>query len=157
MIKIKIVCVGKIKDKYLNEGISEYLKRLNGYSNVEIVEVKDEKIVNNISEEKIKEIECDRLLEKIKEKEYVILLDLKGKELTSEQFANKLDNLINEGVGNFCFVIAGSLGVSEKLRNRANFALSFSKLTFTHQMIRLFLLEQIYRCFKIINNEIYHK
>jgi len=157
MIKIKIVCVGKIKDKYLNEGISEYLKRLNGYSNVEIIEVKDEKIVNNISEEKIKEIECDRLLEKIKEKEYVILLDLKGKELTSEQFADKLDNLINEGVGNFCFVIAGSLGVSEKLRNRANFALSFSKLTFTHQMIRLFLLEQIYRCFKIINNEIYHK
>lgn len=157
MIKIKVVCVGKIKDKYLNEGISEYLKRLNGYSSVEIIEVKDEKIVNNISDEKIKEIECDRLLEKIKEKEYVVLLDLKGKELTSEQFADKLDDLINDGVGNFCFVIAGSLGVSEKLRNRANFAISFSKLTFTHQMIRLFLLEQIYRCFKIINKETYHK
>ena len=87
----------------------------------------------------------------------MILLDLRGKELKSEEFADKLDNLISNGVGNFCFIIGGSLGVCEILRNRANYLLSFSKLTFTHQMMRLLLLEQIYRCFKINNNETYHK
>lgn len=157
MIKIKVIGVGKIKDNYLNQGISEYLKRLSGYCSVEIIEVKDEKIVSNNSEDKIREIESNKILEKINDKDYVILLDLKGKELTSEQFAYKLDCLINSGVGNYCFVIGGSLGVSEKLRNKADFLISFSKLTFTHQMIRLFLLEQIYRCFKIINKETYHK
>lgn len=157
MIKIKLVCVGKIKEDYLNKGISEYLKRLSGYSNFEIVEVKDEKIISNTSEDKIREVESNRILEKINDKDYVILLDLRGKELNSEEFASKLDNLINSGVGNFCFVIGGSLGVSESLRKRADFLLSFSRLTFTHQMIRLLLLEQIYRCFKINNNETYHK
>lgn len=157
MIKIKIVCVGKIKEDYLNKGISEYLKRLSGYSSVEIVEVKDEKILSNTSEEKIREIETNRILEKVTDKDYVVLLDLRGKELKSEEFANKLDDLISSGVGNFCFIIGGSLGVSEILRNRANYLISFSKLTFTHQMIRLLLLEQIYRCFKINNNETYHK
>ena len=157
MIKIKILCVGKIKDNYLNQGISEYLKRLSGYCNIEIVEVKDEKIVSNNSEEKIKLIESNRILEKINDKDYVILLDVKGKQLSSEEFAVKMDSLINEGVGNYCFVIGGSLGVLDIVRNRANFSLSFSKLTFTHQMMRLMLLEQIYRCFKINNNETYHK
>lgn len=157
MIKIKILCVGKIKDSYLNQGISEYLKRLSGYCSVEIIEVKDEKIVSNNSEEKIKLIESNRLLEKINDKDYVVLLDVKGKQLSSEEFAVKMDSLINEGVGNYCFVIGGSLGVLDMVRNRADFLLSFSKLTFTHQMIRLMLLEQIYRCFKINNNETYHK
>ena len=157
MIKIKLLCVGKIKDNYLNQGISEYLKRLSGYCSIEIVEVKDEKIVNNTSDEKIKEIEGSRLLEKINDKDYVILLDLKGKQLSSEEFACKVDSLINGGVGNFCFIIGGSLGVCEKVRNRANFLFSFSKLTFTHQMMRLMILEQIYRAFKINNNETYHK
>ena len=157
MIKIKIICVGKIKETYLNEGISEYIKRLSGYCSLEIVEVKDEKIASNINEDKIREIESNRILEKVNDKDYVVLLDLKGKELTSEQLAGKLDNLINTGIGNYCFIIGGSLGVSEKLREKADFLLSFSKLTFTHQMIRLFLLEQIYRSFKIINNETYHK
>ncbi len=155
MIKIKVVCVGKIKDNYLVQGISEYLKRLSGYCSIEILEVKDEKINND--EEKVKEIETNRILEKINEKDYVILLDLRGKQLSSEEFAEKLETLIDSGVGSYCFVIGGSLGVSDKLRNRANFLLSFSKLTFTHQMMRLFLLEQIYRCFKIINKETYHK
>ena len=155
MIKIKVVCVGKIKDNYLNQGISEYLKRLSGYCSLEIIELKDEKIGND--EEKIKEIETNKILEKVNDKDYVILLDLKGKELTSEQLADKFDGLISSGVGCYCFVIGGSLGVGDKLRNKADFLLSFSKLTFTHQMIRLFLLEQIYRSFKIINNETYHK
>lgn len=157
MVKIKIVCVGKIKDNYLNQGISEYLKRLSGYSNIEILEVRDEKIVANNSEEKIKEMEGNRILEKISDKDYVVLLDLKGKELSSEEFACKIDGLISEGVGNYCFVIGGSLGNGENVRKRANFLISFSRLTFTHQMIRLILLEQIYRVFKINNNETYHK
>ena len=157
MVKIKIVCVGKIKEVYLNQGISEYLKRLSGYCSIDIVEVKDEKIVSNISDDKIKEIEGNRILEKINDKDYVILLDLKGKELSSEEFALKMDNLISQGVGSYCFVIGGSLGLSEMVRKRANFAFSFSRLTFTHQMVRLLVLEQIYRAFKINNNETYHK
>lgn len=157
MIKIKIVCVGKIKETYLTQGISEYLKRLGGYCNLEIVEVKDEKIVCGISDDKIRDLEATKILEKISERDYVILLDLRGKELNSEEFAFKMDTLISGGTGNFCFIIGGSLGVSEIVRKRANFLFSFSKLTFTHQMIRLLLLEQIYRAFKINNNETYHK
>lgn len=157
MIKIKIICVGKIKEKYLNEGISEYLKRLSGYCSIEIIEVKDEKISNSISVEKIKEIEGLRIIEKVNERDYVIILDLIGKHLSSEELASKFIGLINEGIGNYCFVIGGSLGLSENVRKRADFSLSFSKLTFTHQMVRLLLLEQIYRVFKINNNETYHK
>lgn len=157
MIKIKIVCVGKIKETYLNSGISEYLKRLSGYCNIEIIEVKDEKISNNTSDEKIKEIESARILEKIDDKDYVILLDLKGKQLSSVELASKMDSLISQGVGNYVFVVGGSLGVSENLQKKANFLISFSRLTFTHQMVRLLLLEQIYRAFKINNNETYHK
>ena len=157
MIKIKLLCVGKIKDGYLNQGISEFLKRLSGYCSIEIVEVKDEKIVDNNSDDKIIEIESNRLLEKINDKEFVVLLDLHGKHVSSEELASKIDSWINNGIGNYCFVIGGSLGISDKLRNRANFLLSFSKLTFTHQMMRLLVLEQIYRSFKINNNETYHK
>ena len=157
MIKIKIICVGKIKETYLNSGISEYLKRLSGYCNVEIIEVKDEKISNNTSDEKIKEIESTRILEKIDDKDYVILLDLKGKQLSSVELASKMDSLISKGIGNYAFVVGGSLGVSETLQKKADFLISFSRLTFTHQMVRLLLLEQIYRAFKINNNETYHK
>ena len=157
MIKIKLICVGKIKESYLNQGISEYLKRLSGYCSFEIIEVKDEKIGSSISEQKIKEIESKRILEKINEKDYVIVLDLKGKELSSEEFANKMDCLISGGVGNYCFVIGGSLGVDENVRKKSDFLFSFSKLTFTHQIMRLVFLEQIYRIFKINNNETYHK
>ena len=157
MIKIKIVCVGKIKENYLNQGISEYIKRLSGYCSLEIIEVKDEKIGSNTTEDKIREMESNRILEKINEKDYLVLLDLRGKELNSEEFASKIDNLISSGVGSYCFVIGGSLGVSETLRKKADFLLCFSKFTFTHQMIRMLLLEQIYRAFKINNNETYHK
>ena len=157
MIKIKLICVGKIKEKYLNEAISEYLKRLSGYCSFEIVEVKDEKIAPNTSDEKIKEIESNRIIEKINDRDYVILLDLRGKQLSSEEFALKMDSLVSQGTGSYCFIIGGSLGVSENLKNKADFLLSFSKLTFTHQMMRLLVMEQIYRVFKINNNETYHK
>ena len=155
MIKIKVICVGKIKDNYLTQGISEYLKRLSGYCNIEIIEVKDEKI--NGDENKVKEIESNRLLEKISDKDYVVLLDVLGKELSSEQMASTMQKWLDNGIGNYCFVVGGSLGVSETVKKKANFLISFSRLTFTHQMIRLMLLEQIYRCFKINNNETYHK
>lgn len=157
MIKVKIVCVGKIKDKYILDGISEYIKRLNGYCKLEVVEVKDEKITSNNSEENIKEIEGNRIIEKLDNNYYNIFLDVHGKENSSEELANNIANLIDKGIGNICFVIAGSLGFSSNCLKRANYRLSLSKMTFTHQMTRLILLEQIYRVFKINNNEIYHK
>lgn len=155
MVKIKVICVGKIKDSYLTQGIGEYLKRLSGYSSIEVIEVKDEKINND--ENKVKDVESRRILEKINDKDFVVLLDVLGREVSSEQFADNFKKWIDNGIGNYCFVIGGSLGVNEIVKNRANFKISFSRLTFTHQMIRLMLLEQIYRCFKINNNETYHK
>lgn len=157
MIKIKVVCVGKIKDSYLLSGIGEYLKRLSNYAKVEIVEVKDEKIVNNDSDEHIKDIEGKRIIEKLDSNYFNIFLDVNGKEMSSEELASYTQKLIDNGKGNICFVIAGSLGFSNDALKCANFRLSFSKMTFTHQMIRLLLLEQIYRVFKINNNEVYHK
>ena len=157
MIKIKIICVGKIKDAYLISGIGEYLKRLSNYAKVEIIEVKDEKIVNNDSDEHIKEIEGKRIIDKLDSNYFNIFLDVHGKELTSEELATYTQKLIDSGRGNICFVIAGSLGFSKYALNFADFRLSFSKMTFTHQMIRLLLLEQIYRVFKINSNEVYHK
>lgn len=157
MIKIKIICVGKIKDEYLSIGIGEYLKRLSTYAKVELIELKDEKIVNNDSDEHIKDIEGKRIIEKLDKNYYNIFLDVHGKEISSEEFAGFTQNLIDSGRGNICFVIAGSLGFSKDALNLADFRLSFSKMTFTHQMIRLLLIEQIYRVFKINNNEVYHK
>ena len=157
MIKIKIICVGKIKEEYLNVGISEYLKRLSNYAKVEIIELKDEKISNKDSDTHIKEAEGKRIIEKIDKDYYNIFLDVHGKEMSSEELATFSQKLIDEGKGNLCFVIAGSLGFSNDALKYANFRLSFSKMTFTHQMMRLLLLEQIYRVFKINNNEVYHK
>ena len=157
MIKIKIICVGKIKDNYLNVGISEYLKRLSSYAKIDVIEVKDEKISANDSEEHIKEIEGKRIIEKLDHDYYNIFLDVYGEELSSELLADKTQKLIDQGIGNICFVIAGSLGYSKECLKYANFRLSFSKMTFTHQMIRLLLFEQIYRVFKINNGEVYHK
>ena len=154
---IKIVCVGKIKDNFLNEGIEEYKKRLSSYVKLEIIEVKDEKISSNDSDEHVKEIEGKRIIEKLEKGYYNIFLDVYGKEMSSEDLATYTQKLIDSGKGNICFVIAGSLGFSKNVLNYANFRLSFSKMTFTHQMIRLLLLEQIYRVFKINSNEVYHK
>ena len=157
MIKIRVVCVGKIKEDYLNIGIAEYLKRLTSYAKVELIELKDEKISDKDSEEHIKDAEGKRIIEKLDKNYYNIFLDVHGRELSSEDLAVTTQKLIDEGKGNLCFVIAGSLGYSKDVLKYADFRLSFSKMTFTHQMMRLLLLEQIYRVFKINNNETYHK
>ena len=151
---IKIACVGKIKDKNLNALILDYQKKINNYHKLEIVEVKDEPINDDYF--KVLQIEGQRLLDKIKDDEYVILLDLKGNNIDSIKLSHKIDKLfINNS--KITFVIGGSLGLGENIRQRADEAIKLSDLTFLHQMTRLILLEQIYRCFKINNNEIYHK
>lgn len=143
---IKIICVGKIKEKYLQDAISDYMKRLSKYHKVEIIELED----SNISEEK------QRILKHIDSKDYVITLDIEGREFSSVELADKIDKTFITN-SNICFVIGGSCGLDSDVKERANFSLSFSKLTFPHQLFRVILLEQIYRSFKILNNETYHK
>ena len=158
-MKIKIYCIGKIKEQYLKDGISEYLKRISVYSNIEIIEVADSKVKDNPNSsdiEKAKNEEGERVLKLLKN-DYLIGLDLNKKEQTSEEFAEFLQSKLVEGGSNISFVIGGSYGLSEALKKRCNTSISLSKLTFLHQMTRLILLEQIYRGFKILNNETYHK
>ncbi len=155
MIKIRLVTVGTLKEKFLKDAINEYLKRLSRFAKVEIVELEESKIQSK-SEEQIKKEEGERILKRIKESDYLIILDLKGEMLSSEEFSTKLKNLIDKGVSPLTFVIGGTLGLSEEVRKRANLSISISRMTFTHQMCRVILLEQIYRAFKIINNEEYH-
>ena len=158
-MKIKIYCIGKIKEQYLKDGINEYLKRISAYSNVEIVEVIDSKVRDNPNSsdiEKAKNEEGERVLKLVKN-DYLIGLDLNKKEPTSEEFASFLQDKLVEGGSNVSFVIGGSYGLSDALKERCNSSISLSKLTFLHQMTRLILLEQIYRAFKILNNETYHK
>lgn len=159
MVNIKLIAVGKIKEDYLKNEINEYLKRLSRYTKISIIEVDDEKIINNSSlkeDEKVKENEGKRLLKQIKEKDFVLLIDLHGQELDSIAFSNKFLQITNTN-SNIDIVIAGSLGFSNEVIERANYRLCLSKMTFTHQMTRAIILEQIYRAFKIINNETYHK
>lgn len=151
---IKIIAVGKIKDKHLQALIDDYLLKINKYHKIEVVEVKDEPIKED--EKSVLSIEANRVLNKIKDNEYVILLDLHGKELDSIKFANKLDKLFISN-SHISFVIGGSLGLGEELIKRANERLKLSEMTFLHGMTRLIILEQIYRAFKINNNETYHK
>jgi 23S rRNA (pseudouridine1915-N3)-methyltransferase len=155
VIKIKVLAVGKIKEKYFCDAIDEYLKRLKKYCQIEIVEVKDEKDYDDL--EITKQIEGKRIIEKLDKTYYNVFLDLKGDKLDSEEFANKIDYISCNHSSKICFVIAGSNGYSKEVLEHANYKVCFSKMTFTHQMIRLFLLEQIYRGFKILNNENYHK
>lgn len=159
-MNIKIICVGKLKEKFLKEGIGEFQKRLKTYANLEIVEVKDEACPENSSElemEKIKEVEGERILSKISKGSYVIALDIGGKALTSEDFAKKIEDLSVEGISSIDFIIGGSLGLSEGVKNKSDYRLSFSKFTFPHGLMRLILVEQVYRAFRIINNHPYHK
>ncbi|MBO4919631.1 MAG: 23S rRNA (pseudouridine(1915)-N(3))-methyltransferase RlmH [Erysipelotrichaceae bacterium] len=151
---IKIVCVGKVKDKNLRTLIDDYVSRISRYHRLEIIEVKDESI--GTDEKAVLSVEADRLLDKIRDDEYVILLDLHGSSIDSLSLADKLDKLFVRNP-RITFVIGGSLGLDDRLRNRANESLKLSDLTFLHQMTRLILLEQIYRCFKILNHETYHK
>lgn len=159
-MKVKIICVGRLKEKYLVAGVNEYIKRLNGYCKVEVYEVSDESIPDNCSaanEIAIKEKEGRKILDKIKTDDYVILLDVAGKEIDSVTMANHIENCMLNGKSTIAFVIGGSLGHGQAIIERANFRLSFSKMTFPHQLMRLILVEQIYRAFKIIRNESYHK
>ena len=157
---IKIVCVGKIREKALKELIAEYQKRLGGYTSLMIEEVSDEATVQSNSEaqnEIVRKKEGERILSRIKEKEYVILLDLKGKMLDSVRLSEKMETLFTDGYSDITFVIGGSLGVSEEVIRRSDFRWQLSELTFPHQLVRLILLEQIYRAYKIMKNEPYHK
>ncbi|MCI6002107.1 MAG: 23S rRNA (pseudouridine(1915)-N(3))-methyltransferase RlmH [Tenericutes bacterium] len=143
---IKIIAVGKIKENYLKEAINDYQKRINKYHKLEIIEIEDDNIIN----------EKDRILKHINKKDFLIALDIQGTELTSIELSKKLDNIfINNS--NITFIIGGSNGIHDSIKNIVNYKLSFSKMTFPHQLFRLILLEQIYRSFKILNNETYHK
>ena len=159
-MKIKLICVGKLKEKYLDDGIKEYLKRISAYSDIEVIEVADERIPENpsLAEETIvKSIEGRRILDKVKQDDYMILLDVQGKELDSIQFAERIEDCMINGKSTIDFVIGGSLGHGEDVLTRANARISFSQMTFPHQLMRLILVEQIYRAFKIIRHETYHK
>ena len=160
MIHINIICVGKIKETFLKDAISEYSKILSKYCLLNITELIDEKIPNNASEKElllIKEKESKNIINQLKKDSYIICLDLKGKQYSSEDFSEKIQNISLNGNSSITFIIGGSLGMSQELLNKANELISFSKMTFPHQLFRVFLLEQIFRAFKIINNETYHK
>ena len=159
-MNIYVVAVGSIKEKFFVDAIGEYKKRLSRYCKYEIIEVKDEKTpqnASNLEEEKIKEIEGERILVKIKEKAYVIALAIEGGQISSEGLAKKMSELETRSRGNLYFVIGGSLGLSSKVLSRADEKLSFSLMTFPHQLMRVILSEQIYRSYRIRNHEPYHK
>lgn len=158
LMKITIISVGKLKEKYLKQGIAEYLKRLSAYAKVDIVEVADEKAPENMSDaemEEVKRKEGERILSHVQQDTYVITLEINGKMISSEQLANKMDQLAIYGKSKIAFVIGGSLGISEAVQKRSDYALSFSKMTFPHQLMRLVLLEQVYRGFRINRGEPY--
>lgn len=159
-MKITICCVGKIKEKFYSQAIEEYLKRLSKYCKLEIKEAADEKTPDSASDtvnRMIKEKEGDRLLSFIKDDSYVIALAIDGKMLDSVELSEKIDNLMLSGKSDIVFVIGGSLGLDKRVLDRADYKLSFSKMTFPHQLMRVILLEQIYRSFRIMKNEPYHK
>ncbi|MCM3764195.1 23S rRNA (pseudouridine(1915)-N(3))-methyltransferase RlmH [Neobacillus niacini] len=159
-MNISIVTVGKLKEKYLKQGIEEYLKRLSAYAKVEVIEVADEKAPEQLSELEmiqVKQKEGERILAKISQDTYVIVLAIQGKMQSSEELAESLDKLATYGKSKIAFVIGGSLGLSDEVLARSDEKLSFSRMTFPHQLMRLILVEQIYRAFRINRNEPYHK
>ena len=155
MIEINVISVGNVKEKYLQELIADYKKRISKYALISLTELKDES--NKINENTVKEIEGERILASIKDGFYVVLLDLKGVMLDSVEFSKKIDEISTYYSSKIAFVIGGSFGVSEDVKKRADLKISFSKMTFPHQFARGILLEQIYRSFKILSNETYHK
>lgn len=159
-MKITVLCVGKIKEKYFTAGIAEYVKRLSRYCKLEIIEVSDEKTPDQASEneeKQIKEKEGERILKNIKDDAYVMALAIDGKQLDSVEFSKKIEQLGVNGVSHILFIIGGSLGLDDRVLKRADFKISFSKMTFPHQMMRMVLLEQIYRGYRIMKGEPYHK
>lgn len=159
MLTINIVCIGKLKEKFFKDAVDEYSKRLSRYCKLNIIELPDEKIPDKINDSiihDIKQKECTNIITHIKKDSYIIALDLSGKEFTSENFSKKIENL-SMTTSNITFVIGGSLGLNEDILKISNEKICFSKMTFPHQLIRIFLLEQIFRGFKISNNETYHR
>lgn len=159
-MNIKIIAVGKVREKYMMEGIKEFSKRLSRYCKLEIIEVQDEKAPEKLSikqMEIIKEREGKRILCKIPSNGHVIILDIDGKNLSSQELSDKMDQLMVDGVNDIVFIIGGSIGLSREVIAKSDFKLSFSKMTFPHQLMRMILLEQIYRGFKIMKGEPYHK
>ncbi len=159
-MNITVICIGKLKEKYWTAAIDEYSKRLKGYCSLDIVELKEARLPDKAGpaeELAVKEAEGEEILKRIKDSQYVITLEVKGKMLSSEKLAEKVESLGIDGHSNVVFVIGGSLGLSAAVSKRANFKLSFSEMTFPHQMMRVILLEQVYRAFKINRNEAYHK
>lgn len=158
-MNVTIIAVGNIKEKYLIDGINEFIKRIKKYSNIKIIEINESKIsdLSDKSVEKSLEEEGSKIISKIGDKDYIITLEIEGKQLTSEDFAYRLEDLKIQGNNDFVFIIGSSHGLSDDVKKISNLKLSFSKMTFPHQLMRLVLLEQIYRCFRISNNEPYHK
>ena len=159
-MKIKIVTVGKLKEKYLKDGIAEYSKRISRFATVEMIELADEKTPDRASDsenEKILDLEGNRILSKIGEREFVVVLAIEEKTLSSEEFSKQLEQASINGYSTLTFVIGGSLGLSPQVKNRANLSLSFGRLTLPHQLMRLVLVEQIYRAFTIQQGSPYHK
>lgn len=159
-MKITLITVGKIKEKYLKDAITEYSKRLSRYCKLEIIEVADGKTPDNASEtveDGIRDKEGERILKYVRDDAYVVTLEIKGKLLTSEELAKKIENLGIQGTSHIIFIIGGSIGLGKEVLKRSDYALSFSKMTFPHQLMRVILLEQIYRSYRIISHEPYHK
>ena len=156
-MNIRIIAVGKLKEQYLKDALKEYEKRLGAFCTFSITEIAPEQINDESLCEKYKELEADRILQALKQTSYVITLEIKGRKFTSECFAQKLKDIINDGISDISFIIGGANGLSERVSKIANLKLSFSDMTFTHQMIRILLVEQIYRAFKINANEPYHR
>ena len=160
MLHIDIICVGKIKEQYLKDAVAEYSKRLSKYCSLTITEISDEQVPNNLNDklaQNIKQIESNHILSHIKRDSYFICLDLKGKQFSSEEFSKKIENIALNDSSNITFIIGGTLGMSDELLKKSNELICFSKMTFPHQLIRVFLLEQLFRAFKISNNETYHR
>ncbi|MBK0348655.1 23S rRNA (pseudouridine(1915)-N(3))-methyltransferase RlmH [Aerococcaceae bacterium zg-ZJ1578] len=159
-MNIEIICVGKLKEKYLKQGIDEYLKRLQAYAKVSVIEVSDEPTDENMSEVEINQVlekEADKIAQRLDEQRKVIVLAIEGKLISSEELAQQLNDYAIYGDSKVTFIIGGSLGLAERLKRRANLRVSFGRITLPHQLMRLILVEQIYRAFRIINGHAYHK
>ncbi|MDD6255810.1 MAG: 23S rRNA (pseudouridine(1915)-N(3))-methyltransferase RlmH [Eubacteriales bacterium] len=159
-MNVEIICIGKLKEKYWRDASAEYAKRLGRFCRFKITELKESRLPENASaadEETVKHKEGEEILKALKKQQYVVALDIRGTEIDSEKLAARLDRLMTSGTSDVAFIIGGSLGLSQDVISRADFRLSFSPMTFPHQMMRIILQEQLYRCFKIIHNEAYHK
>ena len=159
-MKIRLICVGKLKERFYTEAVAEFRKRLSRFCDIEIVELPDERVADDPSPaeiERVKGIECGRIADRLPQGEFVIALDPRGKQLSSEEFSDALRDCMVKGHSRIALLIGGSHGLTQELRSRADMVLSFSRMTFPHQIFRIMLLEQVYRAFKIMNGEAYHK